>query len=67
MNKIKHRDWHLLTIVVVNSYDSICWQVFVCVQCEKRTCRHCKADWGDHEGLACNQVENKDETSLRTK
>eukprot|EP00041_Stephanoeca_diplocostata_P022242 m.528195 g.528195 ORF g.528195 m.528195 type:complete len:156 (-) comp22015_c0_seq22:367-834(-) len=40
-------------------------KVFDCHKCGSRTCRKCKADWAEHFGLRCAEVEQKSETAAR--
>ncbi|XP_074648198.1 uncharacterized protein LOC141903784 isoform X2 [Tubulanus polymorphus] len=43
-------------------------KVFRCLneECLQETCRYCKENWADHFGLRCEEIEKKDEVSLRT-
>lgn len=42
-------------------------KVFRCLKCGAETCRHCEADWKDHFGLRCEEVESTDATVARRK
>ncbi|XP_061182295.1 uncharacterized protein LOC133190621 [Saccostrea echinata] len=44
-------------------------KVFSCqnTSCMKETCRYCKEDWKEHFGKRCEEIEKKDEVSLRIK
>lgn len=37
------------------------------LRCLQETCRHCKADWEEHFGKQCKEIEKQDETQLRLK
>ncbi|PAA78517.1 hypothetical protein BOX15_Mlig010059g1, partial [Macrostomum lignano] len=40
-------------------------KVFTCLNCEKEVCRLCGADWEEHFGKRCSEIERDAETRLR--